>query len=202
VAAAEVPGSAMGVAVGGGYVWVSSVRTGPGVVSRVDPRTNRVVGRPIRVGPGPNEVEYGDRAVWVENTSPASLTRIDPRSLRPSTVVGADALAFNSSVFGDVAAGAGGIWRVANNLLEKVGVSGVALTLIGIPGAQLVAARGSTVWVLSVPQPTARLWRIDARSGRIIGRPMRIAAGVALVASSRSIWVAEEARASLTRVAR
>lgn len=202
LATIRVIGSATGVAVGDGYVWVSSVLTGPGVVSRIDPRTDAVVGHPIRVGPGPTEVEYGDRAVWVENSSPASLTRLDPRSRHASTVVGADATAFNSPVLGDVAAGAGGIWRVRNNLLEKVGLNGVALTLIGIPGAQLVVARGSTVWVLSVPNPTARLWRIDARSARIIGPPLRIAAGVALVASSRSIWSADQATASLTRVSR
>jgi streptogramin lyase len=192
-----VRGSAMGVAIGAGYVWVSSVLAGPGVVSRIDPRADRVVGRAIPVGPGPLELSYGDRAVWVENSSPASLMRLDPATERVATVVAADGQAFGSSVFGDVAADAGSVWRVRNNLLERVDpVTGVADVLTQVPGAALVTLRGAGVWVLAA----TRLWRVDARSGRIVGRPLRLPPGVALAASARSIWVADERSRTLTRV--
>lgn len=76
-----------GIAVGGGRVWVTLDLPGTGRLITIDPRTNRATGRPIMVGPGPGQVVYGQRAVWVQNTSPASVTRINPASGQVKTVI-------------------------------------------------------------------------------------------------------------------
>ena len=79
-ATVNVGGSAIGVAVGGGWVWVTRVSRGDqaGQVLRIDPRRNRVTGSPVTVGPGPAQLSFGNGAAWVQNTSPASVMRIDP----------------------------------------------------------------------------------------------------------------------------
>jgi YVTN family beta-propeller protein len=51
------------VAIGEHYVWVASYNDGS--LTRIDPRTNRAVGRPIQVGGGPNDVAFSHGAVWV-----------------------------------------------------------------------------------------------------------------------------------------
>jgi hypothetical protein len=48
---AEVPVAASMVAVGSGAVWALSI--GDGTVTKIDPRTNQVVGRPIVIVPKP-----------------------------------------------------------------------------------------------------------------------------------------------------
>jgi hypothetical protein len=87
IAAIHLDGPSTAVAVGGGRVWVTIALPGPGRLIAIDPRTNRVIVRPIIVGPRPGQVVYGRHAVWVQNTSPASVMRIDPASARVKTVI-------------------------------------------------------------------------------------------------------------------
>ena len=72
-------------------------------VSRIDPRTNRIVAT-IPVGRGPNSIAAGNDAVWVTSAIDDALWRIDPRTNR---VVARIPLA---GVPRAVAVGAGGVW--------------------------------------------------------------------------------------------
>jgi DNA-binding SARP family transcriptional activator/DNA-binding beta-propeller fold protein YncE len=72
VAVISVPASARRVATGAGYVWVTSgtyqgepgVPSGGGVLSKIDPRTNRVVST-IKIGFRPDGVVVANGLVWV-----------------------------------------------------------------------------------------------------------------------------------------
>ena len=48
--------------VGFGLVWVASET---GSVTRIDPRSSQMAGRPIQVGGGITDLTVGDDAVWV-----------------------------------------------------------------------------------------------------------------------------------------
>lgn len=83
-------------------IWVASIGpwtknshgeitpVGPGTVTRVDARTNRVVAR-VAVGRGPGAIATGNGAVWVANSRGLrpdfSVTRIDMGSNRVTTTV-------------------------------------------------------------------------------------------------------------------
>ena len=69
----------IGVAAGGGSVWVASFADD--AVVRIDPETKRVVAR-IPVGKGPIGVGYGAGSAWSADWSGGTVTRIDPATNR------------------------------------------------------------------------------------------------------------------------
>lgn len=74
--AALVPLEGSGdVAVDGGFVWVTSRNTN--TVTRIDPRTNHLVGEPIVVGGEPSSIAVGHGSVWITNFADGTLARID-----------------------------------------------------------------------------------------------------------------------------
>jgi DNA-binding beta-propeller fold protein YncE len=56
-------------------VWVPN--SGDGTVSRIDTETNRIVGRPLRVGRSADRVAIGFGSVWVTSAADGTLTRIN-----------------------------------------------------------------------------------------------------------------------------
>jgi streptogramin lyase len=59
-----------------GAVWVPVL--GDGNVTRIDPRTNRIVGRPIHLGGGPDRTLEVGGVVWVADFHRSVLKRIKP----------------------------------------------------------------------------------------------------------------------------
>jgi streptogramin lyase len=47
-------------------------------VTRIDPESGEVVGRPLPAGRGPTSVAFGAGAVWVTNPAANRVTRVDP----------------------------------------------------------------------------------------------------------------------------
>lgn len=193
-----------GIAVGGGRVWVTLDLPGRGRLIAIDPRTNHVSGRPVSVGPGPGQVVYGQHAVWVQNTSPASVMRINPASGQVTTVIGAVPLSPGSPGPGAIAVGYGSLWSVANGTLTRVAPSsGHAIASIAVPRAVAIALGHREVWVLSYPRSssptvfepirhTSGVWEIDPHKGRIIGNQIRLHAiqPIAITTTHDSLWVA------------
>jgi DNA-binding beta-propeller fold protein YncE len=214
VAAIRVGGIVLGIALGAGRVWVARPSQGPGEVIRIDPRTNRVDGPPIKVAPGPEQVAFGGGAVWVQNTSPESVVRIDPATGRVSTIVGTDAVDYGSFVVGAVAVGYSSLWTVRNDALTRFDPrTGRVVASVRIPRAQRVAIGAGEVWVLASPRSrsptlfypikhTGALWEVDPRSNRIVGKPMRLDASgpIAVTAAGPSVWVADLGGEALTRL--
>ena len=72
--------SPSGVVLENDSAWVAN--EGDGTVSRIDLRTHRVRGEPIRVGKNPGAVAAANGSVWVANFGGGSVTRIDAESGR------------------------------------------------------------------------------------------------------------------------
>lgn len=101
------PTGELSLAAGGGSVWVLS--DAKGILSRIDPATNRVVAQ-IDVLPNSYCADFAFDAVWISNfgdgaaSRPGSVQRIDPRSNRVvATIPTGPAPRF-------LAAGEGAVW--------------------------------------------------------------------------------------------
>ena len=201
-----------GIAFGARRVWLTRPLQGPGQVIRIDSRTNHVAGAPIQVGPGPGQVVYGLHRVWVQNTSPASVMRIDPGTGRVATVVGTRPVPYGSFVVGSIAIGYSSLWTVADNFLTRIDPrTSQVQARIRIPRAQDIAIAAGEVWVLAGPRSrnptlyypikhTAALWQVDPSSNRVIAKPIRLNTqqSFAVSVSHNSVWVPEYANGTLT----
>lgn len=82
VSSIGVPHGSSAVACGRRYCWVvSEPKSAGGVVTRIDPRTNRAVTRPIPRSWIPAGVVAVRGRVWVADPGVAQLIRIDPQTL-------------------------------------------------------------------------------------------------------------------------
>ena len=208
----HLEGSVLGIAVGAGRVWVTRPRQGPGELLRIDPATDRVAGAPLKVGPGPGQVIYGLRALWVQNTSPSSVMRVDPATGHVTTIGEADAGPAGVSA-GAIATGYGSLWSAYGGALTRLNPeTGAILASIPIPRAEAIAIGGGEVWALSAPRSrsptlfcpikgTAALWEIDPRTNRIVGKPVKLGAlePIALEATVRDVWVADYSSRTVTQ---
>src|SRR5215217_3209052 len=69
---------------GGRFVWVSLYRAN--AVLRVDPATNKVVGR-TKVGSGPCGLGVGAGSVWIEDTGSSTISRVSITTGRRTAAV-------------------------------------------------------------------------------------------------------------------
>jgi hypothetical protein len=203
VATILVGGPIQGVETGGGYVWATRPAEGVGQLIRVDPATNRVTGAPIEVGPGPVAALYAFGALWVANSSPSSVVRVDPSTGKVSA----------ASFSGRVAAGFGSLWAAWEDTVVRADPkTGRPTATVRVPRAQAVAVGRGRVWVLASPKSssptlfypvkhTAALWAIDPMSNRIVGGPIRLDGlqPIALAVGGRALWVADYNSGTLTR---
>ena len=186
---AAIPGvgtHAEAVVATSGAVWIASIGpwvvdrhgafspTGPGVVTRVDPRTDRIVAR-IRVARGPGAIAVADGAVWVTSfrgLRPAfSVSRIDAGRNR---VVATFHL---HRLLAGVAVGAGYVWVVNPGTLVDGGLDMSGGTLVRIdprtasvvthrlPGSSRPAAvTFSDGWLWIASPGNAAVLRLDPRT--------------------------------------
>lgn len=118
VARLSVGNNPVAIAFGGGRVWVANAADG--TVTSIDPATDQ--GRQIPVGGNPDGVAYANGAVWVAVGQPASLVRIDARSLHVDSTTATD------SVPQAVAASADRTWVTA--LAPPTSHRGGTLTIV------------------------------------------------------------------------
>jgi DNA-binding beta-propeller fold protein YncE len=77
VATVTVARAPLDLAVTPGAVWVTNSGAGGDGVARIDPRTNRLSGRPVRTGASPQSLAVGGGALCVANHDARTVTRID-----------------------------------------------------------------------------------------------------------------------------
>jgi streptogramin lyase len=214
IATVRLGGPVQGIAVGAGRVWVTRPEQGPGQLIAIDPRDDRVTRQPIEVGPGPGQVVYGLHAVWVQNTSPSSVVRVDPSSDRVTTVIATTPVAAGSPGPGTIAVGYGSLWSAVNGSLTQVDPgSGRVRSRVSIPRGVAVALGDGRVWMLAYPRSsspalfnpikaTAALWEVDPGSGRVTGRLTRLGAmqPIALAAGRRALWIANYDSSTVTQI--
>jgi YVTN family beta-propeller protein len=63
-------------------VWVTNAGAGGGGKVQIDPRTNRLLGRPVRTDASPQSLAVGGGSLWVANHDERSVARIDLASGR------------------------------------------------------------------------------------------------------------------------
>ena len=72
-------GRALGLAVGGGYVWATA--SDAGEILRIDPVTHEIT--PVRVGGFPVGITVAAGRIWFVDRDRAELGRLNPRTLQP-----------------------------------------------------------------------------------------------------------------------
>jgi YVTN family beta-propeller protein len=193
VATIEVPRTPLDVALTPGAVWVTDAGGAGDGVTRVDPRTNRVVGRPVATGSSPQSLAVGGGSLWVANHDGQTITRIDQAT---GKVVADIPVASEPH---RVAYGAGAVW-VGNwhvNSVSRIDpatnrVTGSPIP-IGFHAGNLAVGAGG-VWVTSdyrsnsAPEDVVVV-RIDPRTNRAVET---IAVGghpIDVVAAGGAVWV-------------
>jgi YVTN family beta-propeller protein len=178
---------------------LASTETGSGVV-RIDPATNRVVGRLIL--PGANMVATGLGSVWVTATvgSKRAVVRISPES---TEILAKMALEPFRVVFpADLAIGAGAVWVLGVDAVYRLDAASGRQSRIPIRGANLVrpgiAAGDEGVWVSSPDKGAVDRIHPQARPSERTITAGRFAGGLSLAGGS--LWVTNDREGLLTRV--
>ncbi len=164
--AVRLPGSAEALAVGGGYLWVTSPADtgGKDQVFQVDLRTRKLI-RAIDVGHLPLNVCVGYEAAWVANYKGDSVSVIRPGQQQPDTISVAPGPL-------GIAAGAGAVWVVSYWTHELNRIDPETLRVVHrfkVGGQPLGAAvGGGSVWVTS--RYDRNVERIDPDRGTVVAR--------------------------------
>jgi len=190
-----LPPTPTGITVAYGLVWVSEPKAGPGVVVRIDPRTNRASGPPIQVGTGPGAAVAGFGALWVSNGNlDGSVSQISPAAGAVTrTLVNIPNVA---------AAGAGSLWvtPIHGGLQRVDPATGKVTATIGLPNAVGVTLWAGSAWIST--NPPAALVRVDLASNQIIGKAARDGTSpIYITASSTGLWVVNSATGDLLHLA-
>jgi streptogramin lyase len=175
-----VPGSQpCAAAAGGRYVWVSEF-SAPYLL-KIDPRTNRVVGK-TKIGSGSCGLGYGDGSLWIEDTNSNTVSRVSAATGKrlkaiPVGVTPYDAT-FAYGAAWTTAYGSGDLERIdpaRNRVVRKWKLS----SPIGVVGAF------GSVWATGLDG----VIRIDPATNEVTARiPVKGGAGWT-AASTDAIWV-------------
>jgi len=181
----RLPGSAEGLAVGGGYLWVTSPSDSGGrdTVFQIDLRTRRVVSS-LPVGTLPLYVAFGYGSAWISNYRGDSVSVVRPGSERPETI------AVPGGPLG-IAAGGGAIWVVTFWSRELVRIDAETRRVLSrIPvgaGPLDVAVGGGAVWVTNRDDKT--ISRIDPATNEVTLTIPLPAAPHGIRAAHGRVWV-------------
>jgi DNA-binding beta-propeller fold protein YncE len=196
-----ITGNPTGIAVGGGFVWVTNGLAG--TVIKIDARTQATSA--IEVGTGAKGVAFGEGAVWVVNHQDNTLTRIDPSSEALNVVNLAD-FSEEGQETGPAAVtvGAGSVW-VSNSLGHSVWrfdptdleAEPVRINLLqGNPGSLTFGA--GKVWVTN--PDTDGIVRINPDDNGQITIPCDCNNPVGIGVGEGAVWVASSGDGKLTRL--
>ena len=195
IATFDIPGTPDWMAIDE-HVWISN--SPKGNVTRIDPKTNRIVEH-IATGKRPcSGLAAGFGSVWVPNCGDKTVSRIDLRSgavttTFPQTIAGSE---------GGVAVGAGSFWMLADTTSSLVRIdpatNAVVATIKVAPGSFAVAFDGDSAWVTSNEQSS--LTRVDAKTNTVtatiaIGPKPRF-----LAIGAGSVWTLNQGDGSISRV--
>jgi streptogramin lyase len=177
------------VAVGEGYVWAPVVAEGERVtILRIDPTSGAVARFPYE-GSSEVRIRTGGGAVWLADPQTRALTRIDVATGRLTV----------TRPFGgrreprELAVGSGGVWLVpgiGGDLAVADLRDGRVRRRVrtGVSAIGDVAPAGRTVWLSTAGPPG--VMRLDARTGRRLGRLVRVeATALDIEATPERAWV-------------
>jgi serine/threonine-protein kinase len=181
--------------VGAGGVWATSAAQG--TLSRIDPDSLEVTGKPLRLDPGVSGVAVGAGSVWVASPRTGEVLRIDPIRLRVS-----ERIAVGGKP-GAIVFGGDRVW-VADE-------GGAGITAINARGGEVyrrgiaphiaplrLAVGAGGLWVSSAT--TGAIRRVDLGEA-VAGPPIQVGRGPAGITVARGyVWVANSRSATVARV--
>ncbi len=202
-------GDQAGLAFEDGSLWVGHLSKPE--VTRVDARTNRIVGR-IRVGEGPKTppdpdshgggprgLASGFGSVWAVSDDLGAVFRIDPVEGR---VVARIEVGFHPN---SLVAGFGAVWvrNTGDGSISRIDPStNRVVATIRIPGevgrAPAPAVGAGSVW--AADDTAGVVYRIDPATNEISARIPGVPAPGAVAASDHSVWVLSTGNPSITRI--
>jgi YVTN family beta-propeller protein len=174
-------------------------------VAVIDPATNSVtVAAAVGTNPGPLAFEPESRSVWVGNIDDESVTRIEVAPVR-----GGKTIAIGERPTG-LAAGAGAVWVTAapgrrpyvtaQSIDPRFDSAGPPIKVATLPrdDAASVALHRNAVWVAP---SLGRLTRVDAATGRKVGRGIDVGSSPGVVAAdAHAVWTADGDAQVISRV--
>ncbi|HKB51683.1 MAG TPA: serine/threonine-protein kinase [Solirubrobacterales bacterium] len=191
----EVGSPPLRLAVGTGSVWITSATDG--TLSRIDPETLQVVGRPLRLGRGVSGVTFAAGSVWVSSPRRGEVLRVDPGSEQVTARIEVGGRP------GAIVAGGDRVWVADDDGagVAAINPAGERVFKRGLPPhvAPLRLAVGAgAVWVSSAS--TGALRRIDL-STAAPGAPIPAGRGPAgVTVGGGLVWVANSRSDRVTRV--
>jgi DNA-binding beta-propeller fold protein YncE len=191
----EVARPPLRLAVGDGSVWVTSATDG--TLSRIDPETMRVAGKPLRLGRGVSGVTVAAGSVWVSSPRQGEVLRVDPATRRVTARIDVGGRP------GAIVAGGDRVWVADDDGagVTAINAAGERVFKRGLPPhlAPLRLAVGAgAVWVSSATTGAVR--RIDL-STVAPGAPIPAGRGPAgVTVGGGLVWVANSRSDRVTRV--
>jgi|KBSMisStaDraftv2_1062788.scaffolds.fasta_scaffold03954_7 virginiamycin B lyase len=172
------------IAAGAGSIWIAS--SAAGVLSRIDPRSNSVVGS-ISVPSGSFCPVFGDGFVWVTSTTHSLLTKVDPASNRAI----AEIFVGKNPRFATT--GAGSVWTLnqGDGTISRVEMKSARL-ISNIPaglaghGGEITFGLGCA-WATIIGTP---LTRVEAKGNLVVHR-WKGNGGDSVRAGHGSIWLTD-----------
>lgn len=183
---------------GDGGIW--AVNSAPffkrGSLVRIDTATNRVDGRPVRLGPAPSGVAVGAGSVWVGDAIEGTVRRVDPARRRVTATirVGSEpyALVFADRSLWVTNADDRTVMRIDAATNRVVATVRVGRNPYGI------AAGTRSLWVANLADGTVS--QIDSITGRV-ARTVRTGGDpVAVAVAGVAVWVTGNSEGRATRI--
>jgi YVTN family beta-propeller protein len=194
VASYGVPAPPVGIAIGGGFVWIATA-FGDKSLQPFDPKTNQF-GQPISLARevASQGIAYGQNSVWVTDKNNDIVYRFDPSTDLVTAQIhigkGPEGIAADSSAIWVTNAVDGTVSRLDPDSSQVVAT-------IGLRGAPTAIAAGlGAVWVVS--ESANLVVRIDPSTNAHLEIPIDSPTGVAV--SRSAVWIAEGAVGSVVRI--
>ncbi len=175
-------------------VYVSNVASD--TVSVINPRTDSLIGAPIKVGFVPRGIAASGTAVWVADSDNDNIDRIVDGQVIKTIRVGRRPIG--------VAVGDNAVW-VANeddNTVSRINLAGDSVKTIKVGRAPFAIAFGlGSAWVTNSVDNTVT--RLAGVTGNPVGRPIPVGkdpTGITVVRDTDSVWVTNRGSSTAMRI--
>jgi hypothetical protein len=165
-------------AAGGKWVWVADY--GASYVVRIDPRTNKVVGK-TKIGNGSCGLAYGVGAMWIEDTNSSTVSRVSVTSFKRRAIK-VDAIPYDTTF------GFGSAWTTAYGGGELDRIDPALNRVVNrwkLPQATGVVAAFGSIWATG----SDGVVRVDPASHKVLARIALTGGASWTAAGADAVWV-------------